>query len=152
MMIDSRALRMFFPLMAMILCMPAMSREDGGANGKGGVDEEKMQNEGISGLIVDNTVTFIGRDFYDAFALAWLDQRVGDIGNLSINERPTARSGSRVWVESNGRSLFQVFLSPVRANIETTARKAAKSVARRVEELKIERLLFKNPDLAPDEL
>ena len=152
MMIDSRTLRMFFPLIVMILCMPAMSREDAGTNGKGDVDEEKMRNEGIRGLIVDNTVTFIGRDFYDAFALAWLDQRVGDIDNLSINERPTARSGSRVWVESNGRSLFQVFLSPVRANIETTARKAARSVARRVEELKIERLLFKNPDLAPDEL
>ena len=152
MMIDSRTLRMFFLLIVMILCTPAMSREDAGASGKEAVDEEKMRNEGIRGLIVDNTVTFIGRDFYDAFALAWLDQRVGDIDNLSINERPTARSGSRVWVESNGRSLFQVFLSPVRANIETTARKAARSVARRVEELKIERLLFKNPDLAPDEL
>ncbi|MEN8132187.1 MAG: CsgE family curli-type amyloid fiber assembly protein [Pseudomonadota bacterium] len=149
-MIDSRKLRMFSVLIIVIICTPAMAQKDNGAEAN--VDEEKIQDDGIKGLIVDNTVTFIGRDFYDAFALAWLDQRVGDIDNLSINERPTARSGSRVWVEYNRQSLFQVFLSPVRANIEATARNAASSVARRVEELSIERLLFKNPDLAPDEL
>lgn len=117
----------------------------------GSAEETILRDEGIRGLIVDNTRTIIGKRFYEAFALHWLDQRVGDIDNLSVGERPTARSGSRVWVEYDRQILFQVFLSPVLANIEQQARTAAAKVGRRIQQLEIQRALFKNPDLADDE-
>ena len=113
--------------------------------------EEAIRDDGITGLMVDNTVTFIGREFYAAFALAWLGQGATTDKNLSVHEQPTARSGSRVWVEYNRRTLFQVFLSPTLANIEATARQAAASVAERFKIMEVERALMKNPDLAPDE-
>ena len=118
-----------------------------GTNG----NEVEIEDEGIKGLIVDNTVTFIGRRFYNAFSIAWLDYQIGQGENFSIHEQPTARSGSRIWIEHNRKKLFQVFLSPVLANIVVTARKAAKSVSTRFETLRLERLLFTNPDLAEDE-
>jgi curli production assembly/transport component CsgE len=113
--------------------------------------EEAIRQQGIGGLIVDATVTFIGRQFYDAFAIAWMDQEVADGQNLSVHERPTAASGSRIRVEHNRQTLFEAFLSPTRANIESTARQAAAIVARRFKALELERILFDDPDLAPDE-
>ena len=114
--------------------------------------EEAIRDDGNTGLMVDNTVTFIGREFYAAFALAWLGQGGATTDkNLSVHEQPTARSGSRVWVEYNRQTLFQVFLSPTLANIEATARQAAASVAERFKIMEVERALMKNPDLAPDE-
>ncbi len=114
-------------------------------------DEIQIEDEGIKGLVVDHTVTFIGRRFYNAFSIAWLDYQVGQGENFSIHEQPTAISGSRIWIEHNRKKLFQVFLSPVLANIVGTARKAAKSVSSRFETLQLERVLFNNPDLAADE-
>jgi curli production assembly/transport component CsgE len=116
----------------------------------GEVTEESIRRDGLQGVIVDDTATFIGRQFYDAFAVAWLDQGAGE-QNLSVHEQPTAHSGSRIWIEHNRRTLFQVFLSPIRADIEATADRAAASVAQRFKALELERTLFKNPDLAPDE-
>jgi hypothetical protein len=60
-------------------------------------------------------------------------------------------SGSRVWVEYNHQSLFQIFLPPTRADIVDKANRAASLVARRFKTLEIERALLRNPDLAPDE-
>ena len=136
-----------------LLCMlfPAFWSNALAQAGPEAVAEETIRGEGISGLIVDDTVTFIGRQFYDAFASAWLDQGIADGRNLSVHEQPTARSGSRVWIEHNRQNLFQVFLPPIRANIEDTARRAAASVARRFKTLEVERALSRNPDLAPDE-
>lgn len=108
-----------------------------------------LEDEGITGLIIDNTKTFIGRQFYQEFSQYWLAYQVTE--NVSIHERPTARSGSQIWVEYNRQRLFDQFLTPVFANIQVTAREAAKSVSRRLKTLQIEKILFPNPDLAPDE-
>ena len=131
--------------------MSAISSDAAAQGGAEAVTEESIRHDGISGLVVDNTATFIGRQFYDAFAVAWLDQGIADAQNLSVHEQPTARSGSRVWIEYNRQTLFLVFLPPIRANIEETAGQAAAAVARRFKTLEIERALFQNPDLAPDE-
>lgn len=115
------------------------------------IEESPLEDEGIKGVIVDNTITVIGRRFYDAFSMAWLDYQVGGDVNFSIHELPTANSGSRIWVEYNREKLYQVFLSPVMSNIQKSAREAAKKVADRYEEHLIEKALFTNPDLAADE-
>lgn len=114
-------------------------------------EEALIQDFAIRGLVVDDTATFIGREFYDAFATAWLDQGMGDAYNLSVHEQPTAVSGSRVWVQYKRETLFEVRLPPVRANIQANAQEAARSAARRLKTLEIERALFPEPDLAPDE-
>jgi curli production assembly/transport component CsgE len=147
-----KSLVMVVCLCSCLLHLPGVSAGVGHNEAANDSDEEAiLQDEGIRGLIVDNTVTMIGKKFYEAFALDWLDQKIGDIDNLAIGERPTARSGSRVWVEYNRRVLFEVSLSPVMANIETTARIAASKVGRRIQEFEIRKALIKNSDLAGDE-
>ena len=115
------------------------------------IDDSSIEDEGIKGVIVDNTVTIIGRRFYDAFSMIWLDYQVGGDENFSIHELPTATSGSKIWVEYNREKLYEVFLSPVMSNIKRSARAAAKAVADRYETRMVEKALFVNPDLAPDE-
>lgn len=131
--------------------VPMIGPEAFAQEGGEAATEDAIRREGISGIIVDDTATFIGRQFYDAFARAWSDQGLADKRNLSVREQPTAISGSRVWVEHNRRKLFEVFLPPIRADIEATARRAATSVAQRFKAMDIERLLYQNPDLAPAE-
>ncbi|MDJ0808056.1 MAG: curli production assembly/transport protein CsgE [Gammaproteobacteria bacterium] len=118
----------------------------------GVAEEAALEDEGIRGVIIDNTMTIIGRRFYDAFSIAWPDYGVGKDENFSIHEQPTARSGSRIWIEHNRQKLYQVFLSPVQANTRDTVRKAAKKVSERFEKMQLERALFINPDLAADEI
>jgi curli production assembly/transport component CsgE len=139
------------PRLCLLLALAASPLTWGAAEDDGVAVTPRVPQEGITGLIVDDTVTFIGRQFYDAFAVAWLDQNVAGAENLSVHERPTAQSGSRVWVEHRRERLFQVFLPPTRANIEDTAKRAAVLVARRFKAMQIERALVRDPDLAPDE-
>lgn len=110
----------------------------------------EISQEGISGLIVDNTRTFMGRQFYDVFAIAWSDQGVADGKNLSVHEQPTAVSGTRIWVEYNQQTLFQTFLSPTRARIDAAAKQAAALVAQRFRALELLRLA-NDPDMGSDE-
>ena len=128
-----------------------MQSEKAEVEGTGPADETEIRHDGIRGVIVDDTMTFIGRQFYDAFAIAWLDQGVGDDYSLSIHEQPTAASGSRVWVEHDRRKLFEVFLAPIRANIVTRATAAAGIVAERFRVMELEKARYTDPDLAPDE-
>ena len=108
--------------------------------------------DGINGLVIDNTVTFIGREFYHHFSRFWSDQGMMDDYILTVREQPTARFGSRVGVEWNRKILFQVFLTPTRSNIERSAKIAAQTIAEHFKIIEIQKLFFVNPDLAPDEL
>ncbi|MCM8325103.1 hypothetical protein M8U86_08385, partial [Enterobacter hormaechei] len=47
----------------------------------------------VPGLLTDHTVTSVGHDFYRAFSDKWESDYPG---NLTINERPSARWGS--WI------------------------------------------------------
>lgn len=110
----------------------------------------EIRQEGVSGLIVDNTRTFMGRQFYDVFATTWSDQGVADGKNISVHEQPTALSGTRIWVEYNQQTLFQTFLSPARARIDAAAKQAAAQVAQQLRTLELLRLV-NDPDMGPDE-
>jgi curli production assembly/transport component CsgE len=113
--------------------------------------ESNVLKEGINGLIIDNTVTVIGREFYHHFSRYWTEQGLLTDYNLTVREQPTARFGSRIEVEWNRMRLFQVFLPPTRSNIEVSARRAAQAIAQHFKMMEIQKLLFVNPDLAPDE-
>jgi curli production assembly/transport component CsgE len=114
-------------------------------------DKSKNIREGINGLIIDNTMTVIGRDFYQYFSRYWVDQELSDDYNLTVREQPTARFGSRIVVEWNRLNLFQVFLPPTRSNIEISAKQAVQVISQRFKVIEIQKLLFVNPDLAPEE-
>jgi curli production assembly/transport component CsgE len=104
------------------------------------------------GVVSDGTITFIGQEFYREFVSAWRDQAQADQFSLSIQERPSARWGSLVWIEYSNKPLFRVFLSPGhRDYIRLAAREATQIVYRKVIDQALDQLGV-DPDLAPDEL
>lgn len=52
----------------------------------------------VPGLLTDHTVTSVGHDFYRAFSDKWESDYPG---NLTINERPSARWGSWITITAN---------------------------------------------------
>jgi curli production assembly/transport component CsgE len=104
------------------------------------------------GVVADSTVTFIGHEFYNSFVSAWRDLDRIDRYSLQIVERPSARWGSLVWVEYRNQKLFNAFLSPGRRDyVRTAGQAAAQQVHRAVLDADIQRLLFRDPDLAREE-
>lgn len=105
------------------------------------------------GVVTDATVTIFGQEFYRTFTTAWREQPRIDRYSLAVFERPSARWGSLVWVEYAGRRVFSAFLSPSRReHIRAAGLDAAQIAYRNVVDSEVDRLLFRDPDLAREEL
>jgi len=105
------------------------------------------------GVVTDATVTRIGHDFYNAFAAHWRDQVNAEQFSLTVHERPSARWGSLVWVEYANNQLYRAFLSPARRDyVPVAAQEASRVAYQSVVDSEVQRQLFRDPDLAQDEL
>ena len=106
-----------------------------------------------SGVVVNNTITFIGQEFYQTFVANWRDEPNVENFTVTVHERPSARWGSLIFIEYENRELFRAFLSPGRRDfVRQAAADAARFIYQRVVDLEVQRLLFRDPDLAQDEL
>jgi len=106
-----------------------------------------------SGVVVNSTVTFIGQEFYSSFVARWREESGVEQFSVTVYERPSARWGSLVWIEYAHRQVFRAFLSPGRREfVRTAGLDASGIVYQRVLDLEVERQLFRDPDLAHDEL
>lgn len=114
--------------------------------------ERRSLDPAYEGLVVNQTISSVGHDFYQAFVAAWREMPLNERYALTIGERPSARLGSQVWVEFSQRRIFQAVLPPARARIASVGAAAAELVHQRVVDSEVERLLFRDPDLGPDEI
>lgn len=116
------------------------------------LDERVGRGVEASGIIVDRTATNFGAQFVRSFAETWHQMEGTEAIDVTIVERPSARHGSLVWVEHNGRPLVRTFLYAGRsATIRPAAVSAARHVVRHVSDESLARLLMHDPDLARDE-
>ena len=107
--------------------------------------------EPAAGVVTVQMVTIAGHNFSQYFLAAWRDKEGSDRYTLSINERPSARLGSEVWIGYAQRRVFQTRLPPARAAIRTLSENAAEMVWQTVLQTDAERKLSIDADLAPDE-
>jgi curli production assembly/transport component CsgE len=106
-----------------------------------------------SGVVVNDTVTFIGQEFYSTFVATWREEPNVERFTVIVHERPSARWGSLIFIEYEHREMFRAFLSPGRRDfVRVAAAEASKQVFERVVDLEVQRLMFRDPDLAQDEL
>lgn len=66
----------------------------------------------INGLIIDETRSKAGRDFYDLFYRKWQDLEVVDNYSITLKEDPTQGRIARLSIEVNGDLVFQPVLQP----------------------------------------
>nr|WP_284506949.1 CsgE family curli-type amyloid fiber assembly protein [Caballeronia sp. GAFFF1] len=113
---------------------------------------QKPLDDALGGVVTTDTVTLAGQDFYNWFAQAWSAIPLSERYVVSVHERPSARYGSLVWVEFGQRRVFQAFLPIARANVRPVAEGAAQVAFQNVMQADLTRLLFRDADMANDEL
>ncbi len=102
----------------------------------------------VPGLLTDRTVSSIGHDFYRAFSDKWESSYTG---NLSINERPSARWGSWITITVNQDVIFQVFLFPTKRDFDNNVNVALAQTQEALDRRQIDQALLGTGDLARDE-
>jgi len=120
--------------------------------GAADVNGQKPLDDALGGVVTTDTVTLAGQDFYSWFAQAWSAIPLSERYIVSVHERPSARYGSLVWVEFGQRRVFQAFLPIARANVRPVAENAAQVAFQNVMQADLTRLLFRDADMANDEL
>ncbi|KKY86818.1 curli production assembly/transport protein CsgE [Leclercia sp. UBA5958] len=102
----------------------------------------------IPGLLTDHTVSSVGHSFYRAFSDKWESDYPG---NLTINERPSARWGSWITITVNQDVIFQTFLFPGKQGLDDNVSVALAQTEEALNRLQIDKALLSTGDLAQDE-
>lgn len=106
----------------------------------------------ISGFTIDNTITRTGHEFARFLA----DYRNTQFAsqndyNLVVNERPSARWGSLIWVTLDNQEVYRRFLPPGRVDLEQEAQAAANGIHQRAQQQQLQLLLMDTFDLDANE-
>lgn len=122
-----------------------------------GIEEQfsqqlNLDEPGLSGVLVDRTITMIGKTFYRQFSQLSMESTILSNANLSIHERPSARWGSLVWVSEGNKIIFEATLSPRLSDVDQYAEAAVEQVEQMVIQRKVLDALQQNEDLADEEL
>ena len=83
----------------------------------------------IGGLVVDETVSKIGRDFYQVFYSAWQEPANVRSYTVRVQEQPAPGLGTRVVLLIDDEILGQIQLQPRYEVVEEMAQRAAAVVA-----------------------
>ncbi|SFU50248.1 CsgE family curli-type amyloid fiber assembly protein [Halomonas korlensis] len=126
-------------------------------NAEQGIEEQfsqqlNLDEPGLSGVLVDRTITMIGKTFYRQFSQLSMESGILSNTNLSIHERPSARWGSLIWISEGSKIIFEATLSPRLSDVDQYAEAAIEQVEQRVIQSKVMDALQKNEDLADEEL
>lgn len=116
------------------------------------LSQNQVLQDLYAGVVVNQTLTMVGQDFYQYFVAAWRDKPLSERYTISVHERPSARLGSQVWVEYANRRVFQTFLPPARAKAREAGLDAVEAAYQNIVEADVVNLLMRDPDLGPDEL
>lgn len=116
------------------------------------LDGAHRYEERIEGLVLDQTITPQGHEFYRTFVSALREQGDETHGNFVVYERPAVRSASLLWIEYRFRKVYSGFARANRRGVlEGMGTTAAQAARQRVTEIEIE-ALAKNQDMASDEI
>lgn len=104
------------------------------------------------GMVLGQTVTVAGQDFFQRFVSGWREKGLSERYQIMVRERPSARTGSIIWIEHRGQRLMQFALPTSRGLIHGVSEQAVEAVWQRLTEEEINAHLGSDPDLARDEL
>ncbi|MCK5604145.1 hypothetical protein KAR91_19815 [Candidatus Pacearchaeota archaeon] len=82
----------------------------------------------LSGLVIDRTITLKGRQFYLAFSSSWSPSKKIDSYNIIIKEKPSARWGSKITIENQGKILYSTLLQRNGSELKKQVQIATQSV------------------------
>lgn len=114
--------------------------------------DRKVQRESYGGVVVNQTMTVAGYNFYQCFVTVWRDKDMSERYAISVHERPSARWGTQIWIEYAQKRVFQAALPTSIANIRALSEQAAEVAQQKVVDVEVDRLLFREAEFGPDEI
>ena len=78
----------------------------------------------IGGLVINDTRTTIGRDFYDVFYSRWETPKGAENVMIRVYEQPRPNLGTRIVVDVEGKTIFRANLRPRLPQIKQAAQTA----------------------------
>lgn len=116
-------------------------------------NQNQKSSDITAGIVVNQSATFMGQNFYQAFVAAWSELDNEERFTITLKERPTAKDGAYITIEYRGRSAYSTQLSPISRNsIKTVAEVAANQVFQNILEIEVGKLFERDADLGNDEL
>jgi hypothetical protein len=100
------------------------------------------------GIVSRQVTTSLGQLFHSKFVELWNTKEGFDKFNILVKERPYPRGGSEVLVISGDAVLFRRGLPRDWRTILDMSAEAVDIAFARASEIEVDRLLFKDPDLA----
>jgi len=113
---------------------------------------DSAKAEVYGGIVVDQTITMIGQNFYQNFMALWREKEQIERFVLSIHERPSARQGSQIWIDFGDKRVFQAQLPSSRSRVRDLSQHAVELTYQQVIDADLQALLFRDIDLGPSEL
>jgi curli production assembly/transport component CsgE len=100
------------------------------------------------GIVSRQVTTSMGQLFHSKFVELWNTKEGFDKFNILVKERPYARGGSEILVISDDAVLFRRGLPRDWRTLLGMSAEAVDIAFARASEIEVDRLLFKDPDLA----
>lgn len=85
------------------------------------IDKNKTISIDLGGIIIDETISKIGQDFYRYFNKQWNDPGTNENFNIYISEKPTPGMGNMIIVKINYEEIFKNRIRPQQEVIESLA-------------------------------
>lgn len=114
-------------------------------------EQQLQQNQSddieIGGLIIDDTRSKIGRDFYEFFYGKWVEPKDSDAFSVIIKELPATRGrASRIAIELDGTVVVERLVQPRQEIIEALAQQAVNIVQQQLSRKKQLNKELESPD------
>jgi len=87
-------------------------------------NDEEISGLEIDGLLIDETLTKIGRDFYDIFYRQWSAPAAANNFSILIKEKPVPGLGTLITIEINDEEIFSRRIPPRYDVVENFAKYA----------------------------
>ena len=102
------------------------------------------------GMVLGQTVTVAGQDFFQYFVSLWRDKSISERVLITVRERPSARTGSVIWIEHQRHRLLQFALPASRGLLRGLSEQAVEQLWQRLTEAEIDASLDHDSELARD--
>lgn len=105
-----------------------MAQQIDGKETKNNRLETQLDGIEINGLVVDETITKVGRDFYELFYQYWEAPPSSISYSVFVREQPLNGLGSKITVHVNDTEVFSQALQPRYDVVEAASRYAVRLV------------------------
>jgi Curli assembly protein CsgE len=107
-----------------------------------------VQAPEYGGVVVDQTISGLGRQFYVKFSEGWHQLPDTDNYALVVKERPSPRGGTEIQVMSNDQMLMRQFLPRSHVAVTSMGLASAERVLDALKQLIVQAALSSQNDLA----